>query len=815
MTHRAADVRFMVLDIHEHEFKIFYSYILWFIHTASINPKVKEVSSSARYYDNVRRLRKLREQDPELYNLKKHGSTKTYSVICQNPHQPMIYTKDEVANMSAAEVRRLTQYWNFTLKKPAYYGCPSKEYPNLSYIVGVHPKKYCLPCCKKLPQNTEDSSKLDIYKECAQRHVYTGETSSDPQSRHIMRYGKPLDVGRLSKLPLDIESASGAYFIYGVSQHFPAINNMGIIYAVADALGMTAQTLIGKIISRLSRPAISSVFTTFMNGSLTDYFTDMHDFTSTMRSMFLNISTVNPKPGFTSWPELFVEIIHISLHVSVFIIIDVNKLYVQSVIADELLYGGGANRYVVLAKLKTRYYPVYEINLPVFFRTHEIQTKIYDAESPMGHLLQNMVAFHGAKTVQASRLFDLNGAKEYAKASNVMIKCKYIGKRNLCYAVSIEGVYCPVHYSAYISDGIPIIFENVDRSTISRDNVVKMLKSINDFALDNGYAALLPAENISYNGNIIGLRSAGNLMWYHMDVPIGDDQMPTRAQGLAYAAASVHVRPPAQAASVHVRPPAQAASVHVRPPAQSQDADNIVVNVSVDYTDVNRAILARESPNADNRINMLGSALYNNYIYQLFLVEFVNYISNERNVAVREQIHSLISSANLKKNMGGVRKLLKQILIDDNDKPSTYDDYVQIRDQIRPDMDKKSIIDSINKTTYGFDRMTLRRLTKDNLRSVLMEVAAKFTVERDIDTTHMAFPNIYMPCDNNEASYCANNRLIINKPLPELVDLLSADLSDDLKREYITKGVWLDITVSYFDFIKRPEEIVHVYRLTE
>ena len=198
MSHRTTDVRFEVLDIREKEFIFFYRYIICFIYRAATDEKVLNSFKAVATYKNVKKLKKLRLADPELFNLKKYGSKKVYSVICQNKHQPIIYNAEELKTMPAAEVKRLTKYWNFTLRKPAYYGCPTKKYPHLRFMTGVHPKHYCLPCCNKKPESGENAK---VHQICLKEHSYFESKESNVASRHIMAYGKEIDIGRLSKLP--------------------------------------------------------------------------------------------------------------------------------------------------------------------------------------------------------------------------------------------------------------------------------------------------------------------------------------------------------------------------------------------------------------------------------------------------------------------------------------------------------------------------------------------------------------------------------------------------------------------------------------
>lgn len=220
MSHRITDVKFEVINIKEGEFKIFYNYIVSFIAKALCNPAMKTRGEVVIQDDSkINKLRKLRETDPELYNLKKYGSKKVYSIMCQNPRQPIVYTDDEVANMNKSS---LIKFWNMTLNKPAYYACNNKKYPHMAFITGVHPKKYCLPCCSKLKlsniglrkdksgkiykrrERDTESRRLQINNVCLNKYSFSEadmETSDAIVYKHIMNYGKDLSEGRISKLP--------------------------------------------------------------------------------------------------------------------------------------------------------------------------------------------------------------------------------------------------------------------------------------------------------------------------------------------------------------------------------------------------------------------------------------------------------------------------------------------------------------------------------------------------------------------------------------------------------------------------------------
>ena len=77
-----------------------------------------------------------------FYDIKRYNrKAKVYSVLCQSDRQPILYTEEEHKLLPSSR-KKTTKYWNFTYNKPAYYECPNKKYPHLSFKVGKHPKTF-------------------------------------------------------------------------------------------------------------------------------------------------------------------------------------------------------------------------------------------------------------------------------------------------------------------------------------------------------------------------------------------------------------------------------------------------------------------------------------------------------------------------------------------------------------------------------------------------------------------------------------------------------------------------------------------------
>src|SRR5690606_19690082 len=136
---------------------------------------------------------------------------KLYSIICQGPNQPIIYSQDEIKDIAAYRRKRLVKYWNFTYEEPVYYECPNSQYPHLNFMSGYHPAGYCLPCCKKRPMT--DGDEIDncmsrIMQHDQKKKISTEKTTTKQQQRadrnrsYVFEYSvDPLDEGRMGTVP--------------------------------------------------------------------------------------------------------------------------------------------------------------------------------------------------------------------------------------------------------------------------------------------------------------------------------------------------------------------------------------------------------------------------------------------------------------------------------------------------------------------------------------------------------------------------------------------------------------------------------------
>ena len=202
---------------------------------------------------HARRLRRLQERDPQLFDLKRHDpNISVYSVVCQSDRQPHIFNAAEAKSLGVRRRAALTEYWNFTEQTPAFYECPDPQFAHLSFRAGVHPLGFCLPCCKKA-RAPAGSRAAATNRDClamvsnSNSKSKSGSNSAAPVGdsavRHVLAYGKAIAPGRLGALPKQVSEGlflgvpGGAEcVVWGVDQTAPAVPGAGFAFALARAL---------------------------------------------------------------------------------------------------------------------------------------------------------------------------------------------------------------------------------------------------------------------------------------------------------------------------------------------------------------------------------------------------------------------------------------------------------------------------------------------------------------------------------------------------------------------------------------------------
>jgi hypothetical protein len=269
LLHRATDVRVEVAGATPREFAAIRATLDAFLAglrarrllhpqtLSQMNP-----ASATRYRATARRLRKLQETDPELFDLRRYReNAPVYAVLCQGDRQPAVYTEAERRRLNDRVRRRLVRYWNFTLDGPAYYDCggSGSSYPHLGFRAGVHPLGYCLPCCKKAPPETAGSaSQQAAHRRCMAAATEGADVEEEEMGRdlsevsaadrHVLVFGRTIPPGRLGTLPQRLvrlvdesgrdagEGTAPSLRLFGVPQATPSVPIAGFFFSLAAIL---------------------------------------------------------------------------------------------------------------------------------------------------------------------------------------------------------------------------------------------------------------------------------------------------------------------------------------------------------------------------------------------------------------------------------------------------------------------------------------------------------------------------------------------------------------------------------------------------
>jgi len=778
MSHRTSDIRFEAVNIRRGEFESFYGFIMFFAYTAAQNPQIREQRISVS--TATKKLNKLKEQDPELFNLKKHGVNYQYSVKCQKPRQPVVYNENEFASMSRGDVAKLTKYWNFTLSKPAWYGCPSRAYPHLSFIVGVHPKHYCLPCCNK--KKLVDVSKRNLAQEkCLTEHMFA-PVKATSYSPHIMVYGKHLEPGRISRIPsgnlkhiLVPPDFDGEFLLYGVQQNMQNTARSGIVFAAAAILNMTPKEFIMR--------ARGHDWTTYLGGKLIDHFSSIEEIDAALENLFLldKIPTKTERT-FTQWSELFIEITLRIFGMQVITFIDAEgdasalNIYISPEQMDAIAVMRGDERYGFVLRNANDYMPIFFMKAQTYFKTGEIMHRIYTGDMQITKNIRAMALYsQGKNKYTIGRIIDLAFLRGVCKIERV-----YVNKQNYCYAaivsVSSARAYIPLDYSPYsITDNTD--FGRPDFTGIVPADVIVVIDAINT-AIATKYAVGLSQYNYR---------------------PI---KLATRA-----ISAGRMIGPAGEYGDIY----------RVGDAVGFEDLPAWDIGYDIDH--LNELIREKAPPIIDATTKKLGEAMWTNYVYLLFVTEFMGYIENERSEGMRKKLHDLIARSDITKAMKLFKKGLAELLIDFPQDIATL--YTQLLTVYYANYNKEEFERAIDTTIYEFDRLTMARLLTMPLEArveELLRVCSNFTIENpSFDPSGVSFPNIYLPCEDlvrtkSGSTFCENGKLIV-ADRRKLCRYLAADLADPLRYKYLISATWADTVVDPLKFYTTPNEIITIYRL--
>ena len=407
-------------------------------------------------------IKKLREQDPKLYNaLLDNGS---YSRKCQNIRQPLILTDEEYRAMvkrDPKQQKNIYKYRNFTYGKPAYYMCQRDPKTNvrlsMSFITGIHEKNWCVPCCRKKPPHESLTDRLDKDKSCFDSGIYSSTKKTN--YTYIFTFNKEIELGRLGEVPPIIQEIVGAdLYCYGVPQVLPSLSSAGIVFCIANALHLELADYILSIIKYIKKNQSFANFANIFKTSAVisvsggtnsyaaispmNYYKDPNSNSSINHKSLLLGGTTNTESNFIldalyaifidqtefydisiNWVEFFTELTLEIYNINVIIF----KYHV-----DELYFIPNNSDKIVIVEYKINnnllYYPIYKIDKNIFNKTKEIGERIFNNLPNLNSLVAK------ANTNTLDHVMSLEVAPD-SNAASIKIHRLFINKNNRCYAL--------------------------------------------------------------------------------------------------------------------------------------------------------------------------------------------------------------------------------------------------------------------------------------------------------------------------------------------------------------------------------------------
>lgn len=792
VNHRATDVRFDVLDIYEHEYQIFEAYLGAFITNyerthGSASAEVAAATEATMAFGVAperRRLRRLQEIDPELYNLKKHGAPRVFAQKCQGSKQPVLYSEHEKIPRGAVK------YWNFTKNRPAFYTCPDPKYPHLNFIVNAHPRGYCIPCCGKM-KPTAGSKHATIERICIENHSYDVSQLVEQPISYVMSFGKDLPEGRFSNLPAgylrdtlnraaSAMHAGAELLIFGVPQ------TLSIVHTLRAILDLSISDFVEGITGGLEKNIIE--FETLANGRAATYFASKRAFIGYLASI---------AGGGITFPEGTSDFMRIVLTDCARIVYGLEMIYLLT--ADKMQN----MRIIVRQKMENEreitaqtkiglavigqdksINPVLIIHPEDFARNGSVASRTLIPEC-IAILYQIVHGFeqHHMKSI------DLTFIRTYARELGHIVHKLYVGLRGLCYAVQLResakapAAYIPIIYSSDIQKKPEeeVAFDSLD-DTIQLEACLRVIDKINE---------LIVHKHLAYYKMVI------EKIVTVADKPIGLI-VRTGIEAIMYFSCSSAAMPDVPRRNLAIDP---------RKHARMLLAQGTSVNTLADYEG---SVIARIAHEAANR-------LYPYHEYELFCVQFMARTQTLRNEKVRKRIRDIIESG---QSAAAKSQALHELSLSRHD----YGILTKALQERTTKYRRAGSILQELRATLDADLDEMYKHINEDEPSVLAQWIQKFMEPAIIreDATPAQVPSIISPCsksaaqsDPNKPHCSSSGQLIIRSSIETLSELLAADLQNPLKRTYIfARSSYPESRAAFADFTQRPSEILIVKKYT-
>lgn len=820
--HRLSNVKVEITGIKDSEFPTFKKYMISFFGLYLSNCKKANCNSNFQELLDKKSkapIKSLKLKDPELYNFKSTRKN-TYSKLCQKPFQPLIFSDEEYTHLNKNMKNNSYLYWNFTKKTPAHYVCPNSKYPNLRFIIGKHPKNYCIPCCKKKAHDVEANEYVKrVYDSCTKTYTFSeGKRLIVNKNAYIASYGKDIEPERLSRLPeqslepifydiitgVDMKfgkdqecAGETGYYLYGIEQNSSDINNIGCAFVLIKVLNNISnyQALVNDVSIRLNKN--EHIYKFLLNGKISEYCSSIKELISILKNPDADMIDLFP------WNEFYMSVTFLLYNINIVLFEDMYHhvdLILPRMINDVNEYFIDGYKNLLLFKKEKNYYPIFYINPPIYYVNQTIDNKLFSNKSDiiqnLSTIIKNNLNMNRVKTDNnlvsgvynyVSKHFNLFSVKsfcesKFAKPDDVIVEY-YLNKNNLCYYVKLQNnVYLPITES-YTSDFEKCKFD-LPRSTKLED-ILAFRRRYNDYVIQKSKdAGLVKLKN--YDVKIPEMQVEPIIPFMQIEkwlvIAKKDEWM---VHGFLCNDMHFYISP-----------------CHLDYANKHYKIDDKIV-LLYDPLKVNAALLHGELQPAPN----ISNELYDYYLYQLFVLEFVKYLSHKRNEKIRTKLKKLIATADFNKNFIGFKNEMSKMISSDEDQTKLI---YQINQAISSNKDKSEILTEIDSSVYNFDNHlleTMKELELPQVQKMLKSMSSQFVEiksKRNIESIN----NIITSC---KAEHCKNHKLYMNKQeLDVYTEILAAEVVNPLKNKWVFSDIYLAKNIDPNLYIYNPSETITI-----
>ncbi len=416
VNNRLSDMKIELDNVTEAEYELF---VLFFKGLAGVLMKQPKVISSSKM-----RLKKLKEYDPVLFDLKMHGSKLLYSKLCQQKFQPLIFSQEEIEALPKAQKEKMVKYWNFTVEQPVYYLCDNPRIPYLHFRLNKHPLGFCLPCCKITPVE-KTKRKMELFQACLERRNV--EHINSKTQRYVIAYGKVMEPKRIGSLPshftkyfgLNFPGEEKDFYLLGVDQDIS-----GVLAVYGYYLQKTAKEVLLDMFNYVTEHP--DLFLYLHQSRLNTYFSNIQDFLS-------NLLELSPHK-FGDWDKLLLELGEYTYDMVAIVFRD-NRTggeYDFELEISKPNFPEHRQKFVLIFHYVV-YSPIVKANTNKYFSKGMIDTITYTRTDPIIQLMASLLVY---KPMRAE--INLKIIREVCDINKFKITRTLVNARRLIYAVVVE-----------------------------------------------------------------------------------------------------------------------------------------------------------------------------------------------------------------------------------------------------------------------------------------------------------------------------------------------------------------------------------------